>query len=103
MPHIEAQLHRACHLIDVLSTGTGGADKALADFGVVEDEPIGDRDHRVCGKRLALHGGGAGSVSEDSTASDRRPAFLPSLAGRRRGACRVIVGANMPRLSYTAP
>src|SRR5216683_3239086 len=45
--------------------------------------------------RLALHLGGAGSVSQHGAAPKRRP----PTARRRRS----FSGANMPRVSYTAP
>ncbi len=42
---IEAQLHRGRDLVDVLSAGAGGADKAFLDLAVIEDDIAYYRDH----------------------------------------------------------
>jgi len=53
------------------------------------------REHRRSRARLALHGRGAGSVSQFTSSADRRPATV--------WRDRVFAGANMPRVNYTAP
>jgi hypothetical protein len=69
---VEAQLHRGRELVDVLSAGAGGADKAFLDLAVIEDHIAYYRYHGaaqrgIVGGRanIALHAAWDGSVIED--------------------------------------
>jgi hypothetical protein len=43
--HVEAELHGARHLVDVLPARPGGAHEALLDLALVERDGLGDPDH----------------------------------------------------------
>ena len=45
MAHVEAQLHRAGDLVDVLPARPGGADEALRKLAFVDADAVGDADH----------------------------------------------------------
>src|SRR6266566_2864759 len=47
MAQIEAELHRAGHLVDVLAAGARGADEAFFQLALVQGEVVADRDHRT--------------------------------------------------------
>src|SRR5262249_34389362 len=47
--HVEAKLHRARELVDVLAARTGSADEALLELVLVDADRVGDADHLAAG------------------------------------------------------
>ena len=50
---VEAELHRARHLVDILAAGTGCADKAFLDLAVIEKQVTVNRDQHSASRRMA--------------------------------------------------